>query len=197
MALVVIAFWSSGWSSFPSFRPDIFSLLAVLYAVARCRSFRVPLADWGWRRGTGATREISIGVLVGVLLGLSLAPMPNLPGTVSAAIDTSYSPTPRWVLLLGIVVWAPIAEETFYRGALYRYLRDHWRWPTAVLISTAIFTVMHTPPRPSGALFGGVVWALLREWRGSLLAPLAAHATHNLLVTVVWGPFTLDCLWAA
>ena len=56
-----------------------------------------------------------------------------------------------------------------------------------MLVSAAVFAAMHAPlPRASGAFIGGILYALLREWRGSLLAPIAAHMTNNLLFTLVW-----------
>ena len=56
----------------------------------------------------------------------------------------------------------------------------------AVLISSAIFAAVHLPiSRWPSAFAAGLVFALLREWRGSLLAPIAAHASANLLITLL------------
>lgn len=32
---------------------------------------------------------------------------------------------------------------------------------------------------------GGVVFGLLREWRGSLVAPITAHCPHNAFISIV------------
>jgi membrane protease YdiL (CAAX protease family) len=95
------------------------------------------------------------------------------------------------VAFLACVV-APLVEETFFRGALYRHLREatglRGRLPSAVVSALAsgfLFAAVH----PQGPLAIPLLMAvsfplcLAREWRGSLLAPMAAHAFHNGLVT--------------
>jgi membrane protease YdiL (CAAX protease family) len=89
---------------------------------------------------------------------------------------------------------APIVEETFFRGALYRHLRDASgrarRLEGALvsgLLSSFLFAVIH----PQGLSAVPVLMAVAlplwwsREWRGSLLAPMAAHSLHNAIVTLV------------
>jgi membrane protease YdiL (CAAX protease family) len=157
------------------------SLVAILYAFARCRSIRIPLADWGWRGHRGVWLDISIGVLLGFMY----------PGLVSEVTNASLVSSMGVLGFLRGVVWTPIVEETLYRGMLYRYLRDRWRWPVAVVVSAAVFAAMHLPlSRAPYALAGGIVYALLREWRGSLVAPIAAHAATSLLF--ILRPMLLD-----
>jgi membrane protease YdiL (CAAX protease family) len=152
--------------------------LAIAYAFARCRSLRVPLAEWGWRRGRGIGREL----LIGACFGFLIFPLRLLPGEALRADDSALIPIGAVVFgLLRSVVWVPIMEETLGRGMLYRHLRDHLRWPAAVAISAALFAIMHLSLAAFPAHFiSGVTFALLREWRGSLLAPVAAHAAINL-----------------
>jgi membrane protease YdiL (CAAX protease family) len=88
------------------------------------------------------------------------------------------------------VAWAPIHEEILFRGMLYRHLRDRWRWPVAVLASAGVFAAMHRSPALGvnvNALVGGLGYAALREGRGSLVAPIVAHMTTNLIPAVL-GP---------
>lgn len=40
----------------------------------------------------------------------------------------------------------------------------------------------------AGSIRDSILYALLREWRGTLLAPLAAHATHNLVMSLILAP---------
>jgi membrane protease YdiL (CAAX protease family) len=97
------------------------------------------------------------------------------------------------VAFLAVCV-APVAEEIFFRGALYRHLRDatgsRGRAPSvafSAVVSGLVFAAIH----PQGLTFipvlASVSWVLVhaREWRGSLLAPMTAHALHNALVTVL------------
>ena len=154
-------------------------LIAAIYVFARTRSFRVPLAEWGWRRGTGAFRELSIGVVAGMAIW-------SIRGLAGAVLEPDAAGLGLWssrhpLQLLAVVVWVPIVEETVYRGMLYRHLRDRLRWTWAVVISAAVFAVMHSPLHWTRVFASGLAYALLREWRGSLIAPIAAHATVNLM----------------
>ena len=83
-----------------------------------------------------------------------------------------------------VVVAAPFAEEVFFRGFLYGSLRARLGvWP-ALLASSAIFGVFHLAGGPIlvPLLFlVGLAFALLYEWRRSLVASIAAHATFNAI----------------
>lgn len=93
-----------------------------------------------------------------------------------------------WIAVLGwlsAVVWAPLIEELLMRGALYRTLRGRFGTWVCVGITAMIFGVIH-PYSPSGlasVAVGGVVFAVLREARGSLVAPIFAHFLHNGTIT--------------
>jgi membrane protease YdiL (CAAX protease family) len=90
--------------------------------------------------------------------------------------------------LLFLVVFAAVPEEIMFRGVLYRHLReagtrfgDIGRVLFATLITSFVFAVIH----PQG-LFGvpilmglASVFALVREWRGSLIPAMIAHAMVN------------------
>ncbi|HWC33174.1 MAG TPA: type II CAAX endopeptidase family protein [Actinomycetota bacterium] len=83
-----------------------------------------------------------------------------------------------------VVVAAPFAEEVFFRGFLYTSLRGRLGvWPAA-LVSSAIFGVFHVSGGPIlvPLLFlVGLAFAFLYEWRRSLVASIAAHATFNAI----------------
>ena len=85
-----------------------------------------------------------------------------------------------FVVILAVLV-APIVEEIMFRGALYTWLRGRMRKTWAILASAFLFALVH----PQGAVgvvpltFIGIVLAFLREWRGTLLAPMVAHACFN------------------
>lgn len=180
-SLGVVAFrFALDWTPLP-YLGMLGSLLAVLYAFKRCRSVRVPLAEWGWRRGRGIRREL----LIGALVGLFFTVVRYLPGAAFERLDTSLPLAESSLGILKSVIWAAVIEETLYRGMLYRYLRDRWQWPVAVVLSAAVFAAIHFPLFRWPTFASGVIFALLREWRGSLLAPIAAHAMGNSVVILV------------
>jgi membrane protease YdiL (CAAX protease family) len=147
--------------------------VAAAYVLARVRSFRAPLAEWGWRRGRSHLREVSIGI-ASILMIWPLCKVRHMFAGQARAVVVS-------ILTMSTVLVTPIVEETLYRGALYRHLRDRLRWLPAVIVSSAVFALMHSAPARPVVYVLGLALALLREWRGSLIAPVAAHAAWNAL----------------
>jgi membrane protease YdiL (CAAX protease family) len=92
-----------------------------------------------------------------------------------------------WVGVLSAVVWAPLVEEVVFRGALYRVIRGSLPWWAAVLITSAVFGFVH-PYTTAGLVQVGVTGMVLgglREWRGSLIAPITCHFLHNASISLV------------
>jgi membrane protease YdiL (CAAX protease family) len=117
--------------------------------------------------------------------GLAPAPMHEHP-LVSWALGGGV--ITRIQILVFACLITPVVEETAFRGVLYTCLRNltsPWRVLGSVVCSTCgtslVFAVIH----PQG-LMGlpslvamSIGLCLTREWRGSLLAPISMHATHN------------------
>lgn len=85
-------------------------------------------------------------------------------------------------VLLACVV-GPLAEELFFRGAVYPVIRRRSHWIAAMLVSAAAFAALHTNLMgfPSIWLLGCLL-AYLYERTGSLAASLAVHVVHNTLL---------------
>lgn len=83
-------------------------------------------------------------------------------------------------LLPAVAVAAPIVEELVFRGVLYPYLRQLMRPLFAVLLSAAIFSLVHFIDVLLAPLFvTGVVLALVREYTESILPCILLHALLN------------------
>ncbi|HEX2267153.1 MAG TPA: CPBP family intramembrane glutamic endopeptidase, partial [Actinomycetota bacterium] len=81
-----------------------------------------------------------------------------------------------------VVVVAPIGEEIFFRGFLHKALRRRLPMWGAAVLSSILFGLVHVHPLLIPALFVvGLGLALLYERQQSLLAPVVAHATFNVL----------------
>lgn len=78
-------------------------------------------------------------------------------------------------------IWAPITEELVFRGALFRHMRARVAWPIAALLSAILFAYMHSygPLMVAPLIALGLMFAFMREWRGSIIAPITAHFLHN------------------
>jgi hypothetical protein len=98
------------------------------------------------------------------------------------AVQESATP----LLLLGAVVFGPVAEELFYRGLLFTALRRRLPlWP-AMGLSGLLFGVSHLQTTLDGYLLVllviiplGMFLAWIYERRGTLVVPILAHAVFN------------------
>lgn len=159
----------------------------------------------GWTRGKGIAIEALCGVaahlaglpLVGLGLLLSLLIIAitgnDASHPIAGEIDLSH-PLAIVGLFCMTTLWAPIVEETFFRGALYGHLRrvnTLARRPIPVILASLITGLVFAVIHPQGV--GGVPvlaalgmnFCFMREWRGSLVAPMTAHALHNAFITIV------------
>lgn len=85
-------------------------------------------------------------------------------------------------MVLACVI-GPIAEELLFRGVLYSAVRKRTSWVVAMLVSGALFALIHTNPLGFVPIMGlGCLLAYLYERTGSLAGPLTVHITHNTLL---------------
>jgi len=91
--------------------------------------------------------------------------------------------------LLVTAVAAPVCEEAFFRGMLFRLLRRHLPLWAAVLLSAMAFGLAHASPTVSFALlpvftYMGIVLAVVYAWTGSLTNTVLLHGLNNAVGTV-------------
>lgn len=146
----------------------------------------------GWYRGAGVLREMLAGLKAYAtampLLALGLAATalvsrysgekPSHP-----VLDWVQDPSPGALAVAAFlaVVWAPICEESVFRGAFYSYLRGYLGRVGAGLGVGLAFAAIH-PQGIAGIPFLATLalaLALTREWRGSIIASVTLHAVHN------------------
>jgi membrane protease YdiL (CAAX protease family) len=78
---------------------------------------------------------------------------------------------------------APITEEIMFRGVLFHHLRSRWNWLASAAAVSLIFALLHPQGLAAVPALGAIAIVLtyIREWRASLIAPIAAHALNNFL----------------
>ncbi len=149
----------------------------------------------GWYRGTGIMREVLAG-LAGYLAGLPLLVVGFLitaflirfsgETPVHPVVEQFQDAGPGRLLSIFVLacVAAPFFEETMFRGAFYHYLRCGHRAPFSALFTALVFAVIHPQGFAAIPVLAaiGTVLALIREWRGSLIASITAHACNNSVV---------------
>jgi len=74
-----------------------------------------------------------------------------------------------------------VLEEIAFRGVLYDALDSEWGWPSAVMVTSVMFGLVHQGGYPSGSLgmvlagLYGLALGLLRWCSGGLLMPALCH----------------------
>lgn len=87
-----------------------------------------------------------------------------------------------WFFIVGGLV-VPVAEEVFFRGVIYGFLR-RWGVLVAVAGTTTIFVASHSiiSRVPVTQIVGGIVFALAYETGGSLMVPITIHVLGNTAI---------------
>jgi uncharacterized protein len=102
--------------------------------------------------------------------------------------DAYASASPLWLLWIALVVGAPLFEETFFRGFLFKGLASSRLGITgAIVITAAAWALIHLQYEAyeMAVIFVmGLLLGLARARTGSLFVPLAAHGLANLIATV-------------
>lgn len=110
---------------------------------------------------------------------------PIVPEFMVGAYKTAYFMPFLWFT---VVVAAPLSEEIFFRGFLFKGIENSRIGPTGALIITSLFwSVAHTQYDAYGmvSLFvGGLLlgWARLKS--NSIYIPLAMHMLWNIIATI-------------
>jgi membrane protease YdiL (CAAX protease family) len=93
------------------------------------------------------------------------------------------------VVLFALVaaVMAPLFEEVFFRGFLFRGFAASWGWAWGAVVSGALFGLAHLQLDVFVPLFAlGFVLAWVYKRTGSLWTSIAFHALFNGLSVLAW-----------
>lgn len=83
-------------------------------------------------------------------------------------------------MVITVTLAAPLGEEIFFRGFALPALRRTFGLFGALMLSGALFSMLHMDPVGFvGLLEIGVLLAALRTWSGSLWAAVIGHAVNN------------------
>ena len=185
---IVTIFWEA------SFAAVVLALAGRRGATLRTLGFRKPerwgplpiivVASYGSLLGYGLLIELlkQLGVDVGWFDG---------GNQIDITEDDSAFPLPVMLLILGLAVTiaAPLAEELFFRGLVYRALSETWSPFLAIFVSGLLFGAFHFN---LGVLIPFTILGMFLAWgfraSGSIWVPIAAHFTINSVsftVTVI------------
>ncbi len=167
---------------FVRFAAVFYGLLVVTAAVwSGLRGIELPV--FGPRPMTGLLLGLATaaGTLSTSLLAYRLVPITRKLAEELA--PTLVDGTDRAGLVL-LALFSGIGEEVFFRGAVQQEF--------GIVISSIVFGLAHVGPDrryllwTAWAVVAGVVFGLLFEATGGLLAPVTAHAAHNAATLLIW-----------
>jgi membrane protease YdiL (CAAX protease family) len=168
--------------------------LAIGWGILRGLSFTEMRQALGWHTGRGMHIELPLGiagyiggipiVVIGFLITYLLLWLTQLMPTHPIQNELVGSRWDAIQLYLIACVWAPVMEETMFRGALFNHLRQRWSWVISAALVAFIFAAIHPQGWTFIPVLGSIaiVLAGLREWRGSILPSMVAHACNNFMM---------------
>ena len=175
VALVVISLVIYGWQT-----------LAAWFFSVRVAGHR--LSAWGFRRPTKAyfwTIPVALAVVYVVSILHDLVVQPKAQDIIG-----EFPHTPAGVVLFVIlaVIAAPLFEEIFFRGFLFRGFASSWGWPAGLLVSAGVFGIAHAQLDVFVPLFTlGLMLAWVYKRTGSLWTSISLHALFNGISVLAWA----------
>jgi len=178
----------------------IMGLPAVLAALwIAIRVSRTPFADYLALRWTSwSNLAIGIGSLALLVAGWDLLSRATgrevAPGFMGDVLKSAQADGALWLLVFAFCVAAPITEEFFARGFLYRgWSQSFLKVPGAILASSLVWTALHL--QYDWFFFGevfsiGLLLGWLRYRSNSTWLTVVVHGVNNLAAT-------LQSLWLA
>lgn len=170
--------------------PLIILLIPIfLYVRMRGLTWSEVRAGFGLTSGNGVLTEIGMGfvsyvaglplIAAGIIIAVMLTQA--VGATPSHPIVNEAGKVPILLLYLLASVWAPVFEEIMFRGALFQHVRSRMRWIFAAPIVSVIFAIIHPQGWTLLPALGmiAMVLAFVREWRGSIIAPIIVHGLSN------------------
>ena len=151
-------------------------------------------ADFGLRtipirRAVGAT---ALAVVAFYLLSAVYAAIVRPSGEQDVLEALGADEGTAYLALTAVVVLvvAPVAEEIFFRGFVYRALRNRFSTPVSAGIVGVVFGSIHYSGPDTLTLLPvlallGVTFCLLYEWSGSLYPAIALHGINNTAAYLV------------
>ncbi|HQJ08974.1 MAG TPA: CPBP family intramembrane metalloprotease, partial [Deltaproteobacteria bacterium] len=131
--------------------------------------------------------ELLIGIGISAAFGAAVVSADLLSmlmiegGILKILIARQQVPDPLLFFVTGCV-FAPFVEELFFRGLFYSWLRERLPVAISVFFSALAFASIHGFLSPV-QITGGLLFAVIFEWRKNIWAPYTVHAIAN---TGIW-----------
>jgi membrane protease YdiL (CAAX protease family) len=163
-----------------------YTLIARLMQMAVILVFSLPLCGVLQIK---PAKEIGIGFATAIIFGamvflIDIVSRLFIPGGLLHLLVTAqHVDGPLLFFLTGCLV-GPFVEELFFRGLLYSWMRQRSSMVISIIFTSVLFASLHGVLSPV-QLTGGVLFALIYEWRKNIWAPFVVHALANLGIWIV------------
>jgi len=138
-------------------------------------------ARWAAGLKKGLLWSAGFGILSGLIFSIFFLAGINPINFIRTALPKS-PPDLLFFFLVGGIV-APVAEEVFFRGIIYGFLRRWGVW-VAVVFSTCAFALVHGLGHGflMTQVVGGILFAVAYGVEKNLLVPITIHCLGNLAI---------------
>jgi len=150
----------------------VYCVMRLAFLLTKTREVPAMLRD-------GATRALAWGAgggAVAALCGMVYLYGLRTTGWVEDATMPRFDP--RWLAALAVIA-APLCEEFIFRGLIFGGMRRSLGLLPSMLMSAALFAIMHPPVSMAPVFVLGMITAYVYERTRSLLAPVLVHAVYN------------------
>jgi membrane protease YdiL (CAAX protease family) len=133
--------------SVASFTLIIFEFLLLVPIAVIFLWRRVNWSELGIRRFEGKDMALGCGLLIAIYIIVIINNLIMLALGVVTQAETIFDllgnlNSPVMFVIVGVVL-APVLEELFFRGFLFKGFREKYGWKSALVISSLIFSVFH------------------------------------------------------
>jgi membrane protease YdiL (CAAX protease family) len=135
------------------------------------------------------SKELAIGLGAAAAFGASVLVLDLVSrifmekGLLSLLL--SRQPLDQWVsfFFIGCLI-GPFVEELFFRGLLYACMRESLAPVYCIILTSLLFASLHGNISVI-QLTGGILFALIYEWRRNIWAPFIVHASANIGLWII------------
>jgi len=143
------------------------------------------LAGAGW----GVLLYPAIAIVVALPLQALFSLVSDAPVNTPEQVPSDLSAAGKLAAVVLAIVIAPPVEELFYRGLLFRAIRDRRGFWAGASVSALVFGVVHFVPAPwqetvllqAIMVFTGFALAWLYERSGTIVTTIVAHMVFNTI----------------
>ena len=113
------------------------------------------------------------------------------PGMPDQLEELAFSGNPFALAVMGLLacIWAPLAEELFFRRFLLRSLVPHMPIAAVIVVQALIFAVLHDygPMHLMTIFVLGLALGTVYAWRRTIITPMLVHMLQNTGATAIMG----------